>query len=142
MNERTFFVSRPSQAEAAAAFLMALPTEPPIRVVIGPIPRGPTPEQHRRYRQLCRLMSDLPVKTFDPETGEITGEERYSAEAWHIYFKQQYLDPVVIVLPDGKRRHDLPSTADVQPDRMEDFIWHCKEFAGERGIFLTPPEER
>lgn len=137
---RTFLVSRRSQAEAVASFLRAQPTEPPFQVAVGPIPRGPTPEQHRRYRQLCRLAAEqikFPIVDAD---GVVTAERRYDAEAWHLYFKRQYLDPETVELPGGALEEALPSTAELTPAEMVEFTWKVMEFCGERGVFLASPE--
>lgn len=136
---RTFAISREDQREALIGWLREQPLEPPLKVDVGGWPRGPSVEQHRRYRQLCRLNAAAPMAEFLP-SGEIV-ERRYGAEAWHLYFKRQFLDPVVVELPGGGQREELPSTAKLTPEKMDEFIDRVREASAERGVHLAHPEE-
>lgn len=136
---RTFALSRGDQREALIGWLREQPLEPPLKVDVGHWPRGPSPEQHRRYRQLCRLNAESPVVAFADDGSVI--ERRYNAEAWHVYFKRQFLDPIVIDLPGGAVREELPSTAKLSPEAMDEFIDRVREASAERGVHLSPPEE-
>ena len=87
-----------------------------------------TTQANRRY---FALVSQCVTFTFNGQ--------RWSKKQWHEMFKDMFIDPLVIDLPNGKRAVRDPESSDLDIDQFNVFMDKVEAWCGERGIFL--PEE-
>jgi hypothetical protein len=64
----------------------------------------------------------------------------YSAESYHLYFKQRFLGQDEVKLPNGKVVQIPKSTADLPVDDMSMYYTKVEEWAALRGITLPDKE--
>ena len=83
-------------------------------------------EANRRYWALLHLIAER-VK---PEGVE------YSAETWHLYFKQKILGNVETKLPNGKIIQVPQTTTVLDTSQFHDFSEQVQAWAANRGVFL------
>jgi len=87
-------------------------------------------EQNRLYWALLHEISEKLVK----KVGE------FSADSWHLYFKQRFLGQDEVRLPNGKIMQIPKSTADCSVDDMSTYYTRVEVWAAERGITLPEKE--
>jgi hypothetical protein len=59
----------------------------------------------------------------------------YSADSWHLYFKQRFIGQDDIRLPNGKVCTQPKSTVDLDKTEMSDYITQVEQFADKYGVF-------
>ncbi len=60
----------------------------------------------------------------------------YSADTWHLYFRQKYLGAKDATLPSGQTLTIPNSTADLSVDEFSDYVGKVEAWAAEQGIYL------
>lgn len=65
---------------------------------------------------------------------------RWSKREWHEYFKDLYLEPVVITLPDGRRKVVDPESSDLDTPEFNDFMTKVEIWCGEHNLYLEEME--
>ena len=61
----------------------------------------------------------------------------YSADTWHIYFRQRFLGCEDIKLPNGKVLAHARSTTDLKVNEMTNYITQVEQWAAEMGVFQS-----
>jgi hypothetical protein len=87
-------------------------------------------EQNRLYWTLLHEIADKLIL----KTGS------FSAEQWHLYFKQRFLGSDEVRLPNGKVIQIPKSTADLPVDDMSKYYTQVEVWASEHGVFLGDME--
>lgn len=90
----------------------------------GQLPRRST-EQNKLYWALIHEIADK----LRPSG------ETYSAETWHIYFKQRYLGSSETLLPNGKIFTQPNSTVNLDKAEMTDYITKVEAWAAHHGVY-------
>lgn len=61
---------------------------------------------------------------------------RWSKREWHEYFKDLYIEPRLIELPDGRRVVRDPESSDLESDDFREFMDKVEVWCNENGLFL------
>lgn len=61
---------------------------------------------------------------------------RWSKQEWHELFKDLFIVPEVVQLPDGRRKVCDPSSAELEVSDFSEFYTKVEAWCAERGIYL------
>lgn len=133
MTAKVYQVRSPAEVPRIAQdVLWRLKISGPVEVVVSKV--GEPSEYQawmRRYHKLVALVSEQHVE----------GGRTYSPRVWDVAFKEMFLVPEEVDLPDGRVVSRLPSKRSMPREQRDEFLSKVREFAAERGIFLKHPEE-
>lgn len=62
--------------------------------------------------------------------------KQFSAEAFHLYFKQRFLGADEIAMPNGKVFIQPKSSAELDKDEFADYMMRVEVWANERDVYL------
>lgn len=82
-------------------------------------------EQNKRYWKLLGLLAEKPVQG-----------NKFSSEAWHIYFKFKFIGAEDITLPNGKILTQPISSAGLNKPDFNDYMMNVELFANEHDVYL------
>lgn len=81
---------------------------------------------NRRYWLVLHLIAD-----------KLTPKgQAYSAETWHVWFKQRFLGCDEVKMPNGKVIQIPKSTADLDTQEFQEYVMRVEEFGMEHGVYL------
>jgi hypothetical protein len=83
-------------------------------------------ESNRRYWLLLHVIADK----LKPEG------KQFSAESWHLYFKQRYLGCDDIALPNGKVIVRPRSSAELDKQEFAEYMYAVEAWANEHDVYL------
>ena len=63
-------------------------------------------------------------------------DQSYSAETWHVWFKQRFLGCDEVKMPNGKVIQIPKSTADLDTAEFADYVFKIEEWASSHDVFL------
>lgn len=84
-------------------------------------------EANRRYWLLLHMIAEK-VKPAEGIT--------YSAETWHLYFKQRFIGADEVTLPNGKTHLIIKSSSDLDTGEFNDYMQSVEVFAAGRDVYL------
>lgn len=61
---------------------------------------------------------------------------RWSKKEWHEFFKDMFIVPQVVNLPDGRRKVCDPSSAELEVPEFSDFYTKVEAWCAERNVYL------
>ena len=64
------------------------------------------------------------------------GRRQYHERVWHEYFREKFLTPEEMELPNGRTILRYPSTAKLPHDKFLDYMNEVEVWAAERGVIL------
>jgi hypothetical protein len=122
----TYHVASEQSAERVIAHIRALAGKEAIVVSVEKPKRLRSIKANARYWVLLTLIAD-----------HIKPEGRHhDKETWHEYFRRRILEPLEIVLPNGKTILEYPSTSDLSAEGFRDFATQVEVWANERGVVM------
>lgn len=83
-------------------------------------------ESNRRYWLLLHLIADK----LKPQ------DQSFSAESYHTYFKMRFLGSDEMKLPNGKVVQIPKSTADLDTQEFQEYVFRVEEWASNHEVFL------
>ena len=133
MSAQIYHVRSPAEVERIRQdVLRRLKLFGPVEVVVSKVGEpGEYQAWMRRYHKLVALVSEQHVE----------GGKTYSPRVWDVAFKEMFLLPDEVELPDGRTVPRLPSKRAMTREQRDEFLSKVREWAAERGVHLKHPEE-
>ena len=82
-------------------------------------------EANRRYFALLGKLSTV-----------VYQGKRWSKREWHEMFKDMYIQPDIVTLPDGRRKVCDPHSSEMDTSEFQDYVTKVEVWCGERNVYL------
>ena len=132
MIAHTFTVASEATREGLIRFLREVPLERALAVHVEEAYERRTLQQNRELWALCTFYAEQ-VPLPDPETGELRW---FRSAAWKERFRELYIEPCDLRLPDGQVIFDRPRTSELSRSAFDAFLWKIRLDAADRGLTL------
>ena len=116
-----------ARKELAIAALKKTPTNAGMCMEIKPYKTSRSLEQNRRYWAIIKDIAD--------QYPALTGEDYYTPDVWHLFFRKKFLGYEVVNLPDMEVDR-IKSTTGLKVKEFADYMTQVEVFGVELGVMF------